>query len=72
MSKRNPNPRAISSRRARMEQTPADFELIFDETGRVQLKDAEGNLLWSSDDDDDFAEEFDGDFFDGEIGRAHV
>lgn len=63
---RKQNPRAIPTRRARARQQPADFELIFDETGRVQLKDSDGDITWSSDDDDDFAEEFDDDFFDGD------
>lgn len=46
----------------------AEFELVFSATGSVSLIDisdsATASLIWSSDDDQDFAEEFDGDFFD--------
>lgn len=62
---RKQNPRSVPTRRARTRQQAADFELIFDETGRVQLKGGDG-IEWSSDDDDQFAEEFDDDFFDGD------
>lgn len=64
-NRRNDNPRPVATRRSRSD-TDADYELIFDETGRVQLKDHTGRLVWSSDNDDDFAEEFDDDFFDGD------
>lgn len=44
----------------------ADFELIFSSVGSVTLVDCDNReVLWASDDDQDFAEEFDGDFFDG-------
>lgn len=42
-----------------------DFELVFTPHGSVQLIDMnEDKQVWSSDNDQDFAEEFDGDFFD--------
>jgi len=44
----------------------ADFELVFSAIGAVHLFDTVAQrTVWSSDDDEEFAEEFDGDFFDG-------
>lgn len=60
------NPRPVSSRRDRRRTLPADFELVFDETGHAELKDSDGARVWSSDSDDEFSEEFDEDFFDGD------
>lgn len=44
---------------------PADFELVFSSTGSVSLVDCDNDrIIWSSDNDQEFAENFDGDFFD--------
>ncbi len=44
---------------------PAEFELVFSATGSVTLVECDDDtVLWSSDDDQEFAEAFDGDFFD--------
>lgn len=47
-----------------MQDKDADFELIFHPQGTVELLDSEGDSAWTSDADDDFADEFEGDFFD--------
>lgn len=43
----------------------AEYELIFDATGAVELL-SQGEQVWTSDADDDFADEFEGDLFTGE------
>lgn len=47
----------------RNEPNPPDFELVFHPQGSVELFDADGTSVWQSDADDDFADEFEGDFF---------
>lgn len=62
------NPRIIK-RVSRSENHVPDFELIFSASGSVELVEVDKHteiLLWSSDEDEDFAEEFGDDFFDGE------
>lgn len=54
-------------RKTKLDDVPADFELVFSATGSVtlvDLNDATAPVVWSSDDDQEFAEAFDGDFFD--------
>ncbi len=46
------------------EDSPADFTLTYQSHGAVDLRDINGKLVWSSDADEDFAESFEGDFFD--------
>lgn len=48
------------------EESAPDFELVFKADGSVELRDSAKTVVWSSDSDDDFAEEFDGDFFSDE------
>ncbi len=38
------------------------FELIFNHTGTAELVDARNNILWASDDDQDFKDEFSDEF----------
>ncbi len=59
MAKRNPA-------KSEVDELPADFTLIYRSHGTVELHDAEENLVWSSDSDEDFADEFEGDFFSDE------
>jgi hypothetical protein len=69
---RSTNPRSKKSpakkrrQAAYVQDREADFELLFHPQGTVELLDAEGESVWCSDADDDFADEFEGDFFDGE------
>jgi hypothetical protein len=57
----------MTRRRIKNNEPAAEFELLFSAIGSVSLIEIDGDeevTLWSSDDDEDFAEEFDGDFFD--------
>ena len=44
----------------------ADFTLTYHAEGSVTLSNARDQLVWSSDADEEFAEQFEGDFFDDE------
>lgn len=44
----------------------AEYELVFDPEGSVTLLDSEHELVWASDSDDDFADDFEGDLFTGD------
>lgn len=48
------------------EHIKPDYELLFHPEGTVELFDRDENSIWQSDADDDFADQFEGDFFDGE------
>lgn len=48
------------------DELPADFTLVYRSHGTVELHDADNKLAWSSDADEEFAEEFEGDFFSDE------
>lgn len=56
------------------EDTNADFELIFHPHGTVSLIDCEDDsLVWSSDADDEFTEQFNGDdFFDADRDSERI
>lgn len=45
---------------------PPDFTLLFRADGTVELLDSSNNTVWSSDEDDDFTEEFGDDMFSDE------
>lgn len=46
-----------------MSNLPADFTLLFKADGTVELLNQKEKLVWSSDSDDNFIEEFDGETF---------
>lgn len=46
-----------------MTEPAADFTLLFKADGTVELLDRDNDTVWSSDDDDKFAEEFGGETF---------
>lgn len=54
---------AKSKKRGQVETPDFDWELVFKADGTVELRNPERVVIWASDADDDFAEEFEGDFF---------